>query len=407
MTFVVKAAGAADLLALIPALVGFPPRNSIVLLAFRGSRTCGALRANLPNTDDHSAHRRLASYLLGTICKIPDADAVVIAIFTDEAFDGSSTRPREDLVSLIGERVRQTGFELRDSLCVAADGWGSYDDGQLPVGGHPLSEIAQSTAGATIPPDARPASANPAIRIADADPATKDRVAAQLAQYRRAVRALRDDEGLLDESGAEQSDSYGSAEDESVDASHARDDTLDDDRAGDRRAEAAGLAPLLDLPALAEEALLWEATDIDAHGALLLFAVQGPPVRDTVMLQWATSFAVGVRLWDETQNAGAHGLGFDPDLGDLMLGVGPRPDPARIERGIALMSELVSRAADEERCAPLCMLAWLNWAQGRGSVAAQFVMAARGIDPDYSMAQLLQSMLMNGVLPEWAFNRTQ
>jgi hypothetical protein len=88
---------------------------------------------------------------------------------------------------------------------------------------------------------------------------------------------------------------------------------------------------------------------------------------------------------------------------NLMLGQGPRPDPDRIERGIKLLRTVVSRAEDVERLAPLCMLAWLNWALGRGTRAGHYIDEARAIDPSYGMAELLDTMLSNGMMPEWAF----
>jgi hypothetical protein len=48
MTVIVKASGPADLLAMVPSMVRMVPRNSVVFLAFRGKRTCGAMRFNLP-----------------------------------------------------------------------------------------------------------------------------------------------------------------------------------------------------------------------------------------------------------------------------------------------------------------------------------------------------------------------
>jgi hypothetical protein len=52
----------------------------------------------------------------------------------------------------------------------------------------------------------------------------------------------------------------------------------------------------------------------------------------------------------------------------------------------------------------LTMLAWLNWALGLGSTAGLFIEQARAIDPRYGLAELLDSMLHNGMLPEWAFD---
>ncbi|HWU57763.1 MAG TPA: DUF4192 family protein, partial [Microbacteriaceae bacterium] len=48
MQTIVKTTKPQDLLALVPHLVGFRPSNSLVLVAFRGKRTGGAYRVDLP-----------------------------------------------------------------------------------------------------------------------------------------------------------------------------------------------------------------------------------------------------------------------------------------------------------------------------------------------------------------------
>ncbi len=160
--------------------------------------------------------------------------------------------------------------------------------------------------------------------------------------------------------------------------------------------------PLEDLPRFAEDALAWDAGTLDADGALLVFALQGPPIRDLVMLQWAFGLDLGDRLWDQDLQDDSPD-GPNADSANLLMGIGPRPDPRRIEGAIALLLELTSRTEDAKRPPLLCMLAWLNWALGHGTQAGLHLDEALDIAPDYSMAQLLQSMTGTGMLPEWAF----
>ena len=132
------------------------------------------------------------------------------------------------------------------------------------------------------------------------------------------------------------------------------------------------------------------------------------------MLQWVAGLAVGDQIWDDgaagndVPDDGPSGSpadhSRDVDLGDLMMGIAPRPDPVRIHAGIALLLTLVAQLADKDRPPLLCMLAWLNWALGRGTHAGRHLDEALSIDPSYSMAQLLDTMLGNGMLPEWAFS---
>lgn len=131
-------------------------------------------------------------------------------------------------------------------------------------------------------------------------------------------------------------------------------------------------------------------------------------MRDTAMLQWASNRAVGEVLFDECVRFRDEGLDLENPisvaLADFMMGRGPRPDRVRIERAIGVLLQLVARADDAERPPVLSMLAWLNWALGRGSRAGEFIDRAQAIDPDYGLAELLHTMLGIGLLPEWIFS---
>jgi hypothetical protein len=369
MPVVVKAHTPADLLAMLPSLVGFTPQRSIVLLAFRGKRTCGAIRFDLPTSTSAVVPKGVASFAVGTLCKIPGVDAVVAAIYTDETI-GTSGLPHSDLAKVLGRRLEQSGFELRGLLCQASDGWGSYRDSEIPVGGHSLRDIANSPVVANIPAESLPDDSETPARVPDAPVADRLRVREALAGYRRLV-----------------------------------DNVTEDDDSDDLPPE---LAPLTNLVRFAEDALAWDEPVVRANDALLLFALQGPGMRDLTMLQWASSLRTGRVLMDEADRWRRSGRDMS-DAGawespNLMMGIGPRPDPERVERGIRLLLTVVSRAEDAERPALLCMLAWLNWALGRGSRARRYVDEARAIDPDYGMAELLDTMASNGMLPEWAFD---
>ena len=357
---------------MVPAMVRFTPRNSIVLLAFRGKRTCGAIRFNLPRSDSEKFHSKIASHIVGTLCKLDGVDAVVVAVCTDRAFAGGRAIPHAELAKMLNRRFEQSGFEVRESLCQASDGWASYLDSIVPAGGHPLSEIADSPVAAAVPDDLRPSATeeNPPQRVPDADSATMKRTQKRIATYRRLMDRVKS--GELDEL-----------------------DELD--------ALPPALDPLGDLPLFAEDALRWDAAEVEANGALLAFMLQGPPSRDLVMLQWATSISVGDQMWNAGTPEGTVDHTNDVDLGDLMFGIGPRPDPGRIENGIKLLLTLVASLADNERRPLLCMLGWLNWALGRGSIAGRYIDEARTIDPQYGMAEVLDTMFSNGMLPEWAF----
>jgi len=372
MTVILKANGPADLLAMAPPMVGFLPRNSVVLVAFRGKRTCGAMRFDLPPSDNPVVHKRVVTTIVGMFCKLPEVDAAVVIVYTDDEFGTSDAIPQAAFAEMIGRRLTLSGFELRESICQAADGWASHFDPDVPVGGHPLTRIAESTVARAIGDQHGmfPPPTSMIDRVPRAEKSQRSRLARRLQAYEK-VRA-----GIMRNDGP---------------------------------SPPTVLDVMEDLPRFAEQALAWDAAELDAYGALLVFTLQGPPIRDLVMLQWSFGIEVGDRLWAHDRQDGAlDGTGDAAledlaDIGDLMMGIGPRPDPRRIEGGIALLLELTSRAEDVRRPPLLCMLAWLNWALGHGSQAGLHLDEALAIAPGYSMAQLLRSMTGTGILPEWAF----
>ena len=348
-----KATSTADLVVVVPELLGYRPRNSIVFVTFRGKRSCGAMRVDLPTTESERIQRRLVTTMVGMLCKIPGVDAIVPVVFTDARFGDTAQPPYARLSAMIDRRIELSGFELRQSLCLAADGWASYLDDDIPIGGHPLAELAAS-------------------RIADRLP---EHLCTQLG-------VVDPHANLLPEA----------TEEEGADMAAKLDwlRTLMDSRQDDDDEIPRELIPLMDLPSFAEDVLAGESTPDDL--ALLAFALQGPPVRDYVMLQWASDEATGVRLWDAPVESA-----------DIMMGHGARPDLDRVVRGIELLRTIACRVSGRQRLPLFCMLGWLNWALGRGSLAARYVEAAAAIDPGYGMAEVLSTLLHSGMQPDWIF----
>lgn len=383
---IVKTSKPSDFLALVPELVGFQPENSVALVAFRGNRTCGALRFNLPEPGaPEPVRKRIATTMIGMLCKIPGVDAVVPVVYTDDCFAESAGIPHRAFISTLQKRCGLSGFLVRDAFCVGADGWGSFLDPECPVGGHPLDEIATRPAGTGESGSERPALGSLAswADLPTVDLATKERLARLLRRYQR----LASDPGTVPELI----------------------DLVD---------------YVLDPVSIAETALTWVPASLEpAEAALLLFLVQGPATRDQMMLQFAFGEEAGIEAFEVNAYYAAlqrdsGGLSMDEVVrqemerqpthpqwsSNLMMGwTTTRPDPARIEAAIAVLKVAVAMAPRSARPAPLCMLAWLSWALGRGSVAGIFIDQALRIDPRYSMALLLDTVLGTGHLPDWAY----
>ena len=385
MTTIVKASTASDFLALVPRLVGFEPHDSLVFVAFRGSRTCGAMRVDLPGRSQSRAHKRIATTLVGMLSKLPGVDAVVPVVYTGETFAASAGGPgapaagipHSDFVDSVVTRLRFSGFVVRDALCVAADGWGSYLDPGRPPAGRPLAAIAGSPILDGVPT----ADGGPVGSVADlaalppADPAARERVAASLGAFGAVLRGA--DPGRARRARVASRDAVGA----------------------DARA-----AALRDIPATLEEIITARGDSVDPHAAAFVITISlSPAVRDVVMMQWAFDLALGERVLADAARFSRGTTAGALETAGLMLGRGPRPDPERVGRAISLLKSIAALAPDDSRAPVLCMLAWLNWALGRSSVADVFVAEALRVDPRYGLADLMRTVLERGILPEWAF----
>ena len=383
MTTIIRAAGAHDLLALVPVLAGFVPERSIVCVAFRGARSAGVLRHDLPRrARDRPA---LVSAIVGTLCRMPGVDAVVPIAYTDATFDAARGVPERPLLSLLVRRAEQAGFAVRDALCRAADGWGSVLDPATPTAGHPLAMIDESVAARQLPIDDRViVSASDAGRLPARDESVAAAVEAELS-------ALAD-----------------------VDRCSARLERL--------AAEA-------DPVALVETLLRSDPADVPAlHLAWFLHLSAAPAIRDAMMLQFGFGPVVGEAAHDDAlasiTRATEAGVTIDElvrreladgDVDDvsrpprrLLLGqTGLRPDHRRVRRALDLVRWAAVHAPLGHRAAPLCVAAWLAWALGMGSAAGLLVEQAVSADPEHSMATLLAAFIGSGALPDWAFTEPE
>ncbi|MET0352544.1 MAG: DUF4192 family protein, partial [Plantibacter flavus] len=150
MNHIVQANAAEDLLALIPGLVGSTPRSSLVVVLFAGRHSRGALQVHLPaGTDvERQVADAAAERALGFACRAPGVDAIVPVVYTDDAFGAGAEPPGRTIADAVLELASAQGFTVKDALCSAADGWGSYLDPGLPAGGRPPAIVAS----AAVPP---------------------------------------------------------------------------------------------------------------------------------------------------------------------------------------------------------------------------------------------------------------
>ena len=368
MTTLLKASDSAGFLRIVPALAGFTPRQSIVLLPFRGARAYGAMRLDLPDRD--ISLEEYADAAVGLVARVEGTDAVALVVYTD-----SEVHPtRDGLVLPFAVEVDEllgcaddAGLRIVDALCVTPTGWSSYLVGDPVIGA--LTEIDAVVVPGSDDDLSGDQLAGTALPAAD------------LAEKERVGRALRELTEMLDR------DERG--------ALTGRENPL----------AIAALMMLEDVPVFFESVLRTPDELPPFATAALLWSLNRPLLRDVAIAQWATDLAGGMRTLDAQLAFAGSGSMVPDDLGQVFLGCGPAPDLDRLRDALSAVRQAAARAPRESRPAPLTVAAWLSWALGRSSHAGRYLELVREIDPQYGLAALLETMMGGAMLPEWAFRR--
>ncbi|MFC4243035.1 DUF4192 family protein [Gryllotalpicola reticulitermitis] len=341
-----------DVLSMVPRLLGYRPRGSLVLVNVHEDSAVSTMRVDLPQTGCRADEQRFVASLTTMLRKVPSVRSMVLAIYVDEGFESGDDVPRAELVRPLVARLVAAGFNVYDALCVAGDAWGAYDGADAGVA-HRLDELEETVPGAEA--------CGP--------------VAASVGEL-----------AALPMAGALARRAFEEALDRML-------------RQGPSTA-----------PVAAAEAAL--AADPETAGsdelAAVMHALLDFGARDVVLFTWAWGAARGDELVDEIVriDAGEVGPGDDTIALDLMgLGGAQPPDRERIARAIGLMSRLAALVPEDIAHIALTVLAWLHWSQGRSSLASRVVTRARELDPGYGLAELIELALGRGMLPNWAFLR--
>ncbi|MBD3941383.1 DUF4192 family protein [Microbacterium sp. NEAU-LLC] len=405
---IVKAADAAQFLSFVPRLLGFQPTRSLVVIPFGGTRSLGAMRFDLP-PDDAEAVDRVASTVIGMVCRVAGADAIAAVVYTDLGF-ADEGMPHRDLLDALALRADACGLRLADLLCVARDAWGSALDPESPAGGRGLDELDREDADlAALPLPVGDQASGAALP--EPEPGRRELVGRALHELRRALTQL---------CGPDTPEVDAAATADPPAPAHAPTDDLgpvpapvsgiaaeaaspDADRVDPRALAAA--SRLDDLPELFEAVLRGDPEDLDAYDrAALVWCLERPSLRDIALVQWSGNLAQG----DEALAAQLRwesGEEYPPHLAMRMWGDGEQPSPARLDAALKLVRTVAGCTPRDALPGPLAMCAWLAWALGRSTHAGEYAQRACDIDPDHGLAQIVLSFVRAGHLPDWAFRR--
>ncbi|MFJ4264611.1 DUF4192 domain-containing protein [Paenarthrobacter nicotinovorans] len=120
MTNELSISSPADILSFIPHTLGFAPRESFVFITMRGNMLGATLRVDAP-TDTNTAGFALA--MADYLALDAQANAAVLAVYTDQPATSGEPRPFNDHVEAIVETLDAAGVPLKDAWLVTSEHW--------------------------------------------------------------------------------------------------------------------------------------------------------------------------------------------------------------------------------------------------------------------------------------------
>jgi hypothetical protein len=385
---ILRTTTAADFLATVPAITGFTARNSIVAVLFRGKRSCGAIRMDMPPSGRTSSYRAVGSWLATNLGRLPGragarVDGVAIVVYTDETFAERQGTPHLELWRAIEPKLRRAGVTIKEAACVAADAWASYLDPGRPRAGRPLAEITESSAAleaafhSGVLPDVSGWSELPPT-----DPQLAERVQAKITDL------------LLN---GDRLDSFGIAQEVSFDPIALAERLI----AAGLRGETIGADELAELNVIAHS---------PASRDVLLIAMAAGAEHGEHALQQQLEYLDRQAETGETFDELAEkSLTERPPSDDDLFLLGRsrlRPDHDRLVTAIEVLRRAAAHAPASRRAGTLCILTWMLWARGSQSAAARMHELAAQCDPNLLMVETLGWLLDSGY-PAWAFGQPE
>lgn len=142
-----------------------------------------------------------------------------------------------------------------------------------------------------------------------------------------------------------------------------------------------------------------------------------------IRIEWRDCLLASATFSLDRAISGAAWLGTVPLLAADLLGSGPRevngvlftsvilaashrgPDWERIRHLRTACAALLPEMAGPVASALRCLVAWVEWARGRGSLAGRILEESHREDPEYPLGQLLREIVDRGMLSGWASRR--
>ncbi|WP_417219000.1 DUF4192 domain-containing protein [Arthrobacter sp.] len=355
---------AEGVISLVPHMLGFHPRESLVVLIMQDKALEATLRIDLPQSDlGLPATRRLARQLVDYLRAAPEADGACLVVYSERVRTPDEL-PLQEFVDVVTTQFQRCGYRIPDAWLVGCQRWWSYfctDLSCCPVEGRPLEAVYLSDAHLRMVVEG----SSPLAELWDG---TDNRTWPGVNAVREVVGAQR---------GA------GDGWKETIRGLERWCSALDQD----------------------PDELLERLRANPADAGALLAVLAENLVRDALPFAAGASSAEARRaLVGQLREGGS--TGQLNELGEFMLGHADRaPHWDALERLWILGRGLLPAARGIDRCALLCILGWIEWAKGHSSGAHALISTCRLEDPQYRLAVLLDAFLARGRLPRWATNR--
>ncbi len=98
--------------------------------------------------------------------------------------------------------------------------------------------------------------------------------------------------------------------------------------------------------------------------------------------------------------------GIDEPMDRILLAqTHGKPQWSRIEWAEQLFVHAYTHSATIHSAPSLTAIAFINWREGRGSKAHQFLELALEADPNYRLARLSDQMIGTGMVPGWSMDK--
>jgi hypothetical protein len=376
----IRVTGPADLVAAVPYLVGFQPVRSVVVVSLRGAR----LRCGLVARVDAPPPGQVQPWADGLVSYVlrDEPREVVVLVYHDRPWR-AARRPLGPAVDALQRRFADDGVALKDALYVTPDRFWSYlctEPRCCPPEGRPVDAGRSSAVAASYVAEGKAPLTDRGAVVAQLDPGPPD----VLAATRRAAQ------------------------------------------------QATGRALICDRPDYEAHWQMWQTGTAELFSRLVRRRLDGdtrePSVQEVGRVvaglrDRTTRDLVGVRStgwlralpgmgdWLREGGRPLDGLPDDPgsDLGELrrlLLGCA-RPEDPRVsspqgqQEVAAVLADLCRRCDGDLAVSPLVLAGMQAWASGDGVLAWAAVDRALALDPDCTMAGLLEQLLQHGIAPAW------